>query len=150
MKSKKQYLHYTLFPAAIGLLIFYGTCLMDVDNIPKIESRLPLDKVVHFGMFFVLAVVNGYCYYEIHKGYPKTMRWFFWGLILPIIYGGAIEVLQEQYFSRNAEWGDFIADVLGVLCGMLLVIYCLKRKKTHKKKYLCSEIKVKLNRRGCR
>lgn len=33
-----------------------------------------------------------------------------------IAYGGLIEIIQP-YFGRSAEWGDFVADVLGAILG---------------------------------
>lgn len=36
-----------------------------------------------------------------------------------LAYGGAIELIQPS-FGRSAEWGDFLADGLGVLAGLFL------------------------------
>jgi len=36
-----------------------------------------------------------------------------------IAYGGMIELIQP-YFGRSAEWGDFLADILGAALGGVL------------------------------
>lgn len=134
MNSKKYYIRYTIVPIGVVAVIFYGTCLMNTGDIPKIESPVPLDKIAHFGMFFLLAAINSYEYDRLYKGNPQKTKWLLWGLLIPIIYGGIIELLQKSYFKRDAEWGDFVADALGAICGMLLVIYFLKIRKNRKKK----------------
>ena len=58
-----------------------------------------------------------------------------WGFIVPVIYGGVIELLQLHAFSqRSAEWGDWIADILGSLVATLLIIIFLKKRDYSKKK----------------
>jgi VanZ family protein len=40
-------------------------------------------------------------------------------MILPILYGGLIEVLKERFFyPRTGDWMDWVADVLGVVLGI--------------------------------
>ncbi len=129
----KQYIRYIIAPIIVGLLIFYGTCLITPDDVPDLPSILPIpwDKLVHFGMFFLLSFVNFIDYYKLHDGKPVMKKWLFWGLFLPIIYGGAIELLQEYFFSRSGEWLDFVADALGSLSALAVIFFI--RKKYWKK-----------------
>ena len=42
-------------------------------------------------------------------------------IIMPIVYGGVIELMQEAYFQpRTAEWGDWIADILGTFVAYFI------------------------------
>lgn len=125
----KQYFRYVLAPILVGGLIFYGTCLITPDDVPNLPSILPIswDKLVHFGMFFLLSFVNFIDYYKLHDGKPIMRKWIFWGLILPIFYGGMIEVLQENYFSRSGEWLDFVADALGSLTAFAVILFIRER-----------------------
>ncbi len=118
-----------LVPSIIALLIFVGTCLISSVNVPDMPEGIPWDKVVHFGMFFVLSAVSLYDYYLYHKRNPKLLPWIFWGFLVPVLYGGVIELLQSKVFIyRSGEILDFIADVLGSLCALLLALIILKRK----------------------
>lgn len=121
---------YTL-PAIVGFLIFVVTCLLKPDDIPGMPQGLPWDKIAHFGMFFMLSAVIMYEYYRINNNNPPLLRWVFWGFVIPVIYGGAIELLQEFLFSyRGAEWGDWIADTAGSLIATLMAIFILRRRKS--------------------
>lgn len=126
----KTILRYTTLPLLIVLLIFIATCLITSDQVPDMPKGVPWDKFVHFGMFFVLSAITFYDYYRLHKGNPSNLRWFFWGFIVPVFYGGVIELMQKYFFSsRGAEWGDWIADVIGSLTAFIMVIIILKKRK---------------------
>lgn len=123
-------LRYTLLPFIIGLLIFIGTCLIPSDQVPEMPAGIPWDKIVHFGMFFLLSAVSLYDYYKFHNNNPRLIRWLFWGFLVPVIYGGIIELLQMNFFSsRSAELVDWIADVLGSLVATILAIIFLRRRR---------------------
>jgi VanZ family protein len=123
-------LRYTLLPLIIGLLIFIGTCLIPSDQVPEMPAGIPWDKIVHFGMFFLLSAVSLYDYYKFHNNNPRLIRWLFWGFLVPVIYGGIIELLQMNFFSsRSAELVDWIADVLGSLFATILAIIFLRRRR---------------------
>ena len=78
-------------------------------------------------MFFVLSFVNFIDYYKLYEGKPNKFKWIFWSFILPVIYGGAIEIMQEYFFSRSGEWADFIADMLGSATAMVIVMFLWKK-----------------------
>ena len=123
-------LRYSILPLILGLLIFIVTCLITADHIPGMPEGLPWDKVAHFAMFFVFSAVIMYDYYKMHNNSPTHSRWIFWGLIVPIIYGGLIELVQKYLFaSRSAEWGDWIADIAGSLTATILALILLKIKR---------------------
>ena len=119
-----------LLPLTVTLVIFYGTCIMTSEQVPDMPSGIAWDKIVHFGMFFTLSAVSLFSYYKIRNGKPKMGWWLFWGFVMPVIYGGVIELLQKYVFThRGAEWGDFVANTLGSLVACVLVIFLLKRYK---------------------
>jgi VanZ family protein len=123
-----KHIRYIFLPLLVVLIIFVGTCLLGADNVPDMPTGIAWDKAAHFGMFFVLSAVSLFCYYRLHNGKPKMMCWIFWGFIVPVIYGGVIELLQKHVFtSRGAEWGDFTANILGSLVGSIVVIVYLRK-----------------------
>ena len=130
-----NYLRHILLPAFVGFIIFTVTCLISSSDVPDLPQIIAWDKIAHFGMFFVLSAVSLFDYYRLHNGKPKMSRWIFWGFVLPVIYGGAIELLQEYFFqSRSAEMADFIADVLGSLTALLIALFLYKRFQKQEKK----------------
>ena len=129
-----SYIRYTLFPAIVVLLIFYVTCIVNVESIPVPDKVFEYDKIAHFGMFFVLSAVIYFDYYRLHNGKPRKLRLLFMGLILPVIYGGLIEIVQDHFFGRSGELMDFVADALGSLTATVLTFFYLMRKRKREKK----------------
>lgn len=98
-------------------LLQYGfwACLLVVLAL----SLLPLDETVpttgwdksnHLLAYAVLAVLG--C-----RAYPGQLPAVLPGLLL---FGGCVELLQSLTPYRLAEWGDFVANGLGILAGAAL------------------------------
>ena len=69
------------------------------------------DKLNHAGAFAALAVVAVFAF-------PRSRR-SLW--LLPaglLCFGGAIEIAQSFTPTRNAEWGDLLADAVGIAAGV--------------------------------
>ena len=62
-----------------------------------------LDKVVHFGAFFVLA-------WAFYHAFPVPI-WL--ALVLLTGYGVLIEYVQQMLPYRSSSWGDLAADAAG-------------------------------------
>lgn len=105
-------------------------------EMPKIEG---LDKVVHFLMYFGLAMVlffetprnfaanNHSCKNSCIRGKQKH---YFLTIGFPILYGGFIEIIQHYFFSpRTADIADFIANTVGVVFGYFAANQLLKYEK---------------------
>jgi hypothetical protein len=74
------------------------------------------DKALHFSAFYVLTAL----------GAAAFARRALWTLAIGLVaLGGAIELLQATpMINRDAEWGDLVADAIGVaavLAPMLLL-----------------------------
>lgn len=127
-------LRYMFLPLLVGFIIFIGTCVIEPETVPDLPSSLPWDKIAHFGMFFLLSGVSLLDYYKLHAESPPVFRWIFWGFVIPVIYGGVIEMLQKYIFiSRSAETGDWIADILGSAMATLLAIILLQKRNKRRK-----------------
>ena len=100
----------------VTLLIFYLSITTSTDGYegPRFEG---MDKVVHFVLYFLLA--SAICRDFFRQSTPFASRkMVVWAIVLPILYGGIIEILQENFFPpRTAEWSDWLADITGVLAG---------------------------------
>ena len=119
-KNNSLHLRNILWAAVIFVL-----CTIPASKIPSSGWNIPLlDKIVHFFMFFVMAVL---LYSELN--YRTSLKTFhIWIIIILIcaVYGGVIEILQESYFHRTGDIWDWVADVLGTVAGC--AAYLLFRK----------------------
>ncbi len=107
---------YRLYMLGLAATIILGTVIAFLTLAPIDGSGFPgSDKLHHFLAFAALA-------FPLPFARPR--------LLLPVIlgvsaYGGLIELIQP-YFGRHADWGDFIADVLGAIFGGVLGAQCGK------------------------
>ncbi|RUO31214.1 hypothetical protein CWE14_12020 [Aliidiomarina soli] len=77
-----------------------------------------LDKVVHFGLFFVLAASMQYAF---------RMR-YLWSLSWLLLYAVAIEWIQYYIPGRGADGWDVVADMAGAL-SFFIVFSWYKQKR---------------------
>ena len=85
------------------------------DSSISLPSIAGVDKWIHGLMYAILGITI--CW-DSWKMNIKAWKWFFIGGVLPIIYGGLIEIIQEQWFApRSGEWMDWLADCIGVIVG---------------------------------
>ncbi len=109
---------YILLTLSIGwaLLIFYF-CSLSSDKIPTF--RIPhLDKVTHFGFFFVQSVFLSLLFnFQTRKSYFQIILL---STLLAFLYGGVIEILQSKFFDRSGDLYDLIADILGGFVGAMI------------------------------
>ncbi len=100
------------------LLILYVSIAKVPGNyeIPRFEGA---DKIVHFFLYVFLSLAICRDFYRQSVAF-SSRKMIIWAIILPVIYGGLIEILQEQFFNRTAEWGDWFADILGALASYFL------------------------------
>lgn len=95
--------------AAVWTLIMLIGCTIPNQNVPELITTWH-DKWLHiliFVPFGLLWVASGYR--------PR------WVLVAGIAYGALIEIIQYLLpINRLAEWGDLLADVLGLLLGLAL------------------------------
>ena len=110
--------HTLLLRNIIWAIIIFILCTMPGDSLPNPNFTIPyLDKIVHFGMFFIMAI-----FLCSELNYQTPLRGCHIYLITSSVcfaYGGIIELLQHQFFHRSGEWWDLVADLLGAAMGCL-------------------------------
>jgi hypothetical protein len=88
------------------LLVLLGLMLAPGGTIES--ERLIWDKAAHFIAFGLILWSLGVLFRRI----PRTGA-----ALLAIALGAAVEVIQG-FIGRDPEWGDFLADVLGVATAL--------------------------------
>jgi VanZ family protein len=70
-------------------------------------------------MYLGLAGVASFNYIYDKKGHIIILKLIAFAILIPILYGGLIEIIQAEYFEeRSGDWYDFLADVLGALASL--------------------------------
>ena len=147
MKHIIQIGKYSVIPLIVAIVIFYLCCLIPAQDIPDVgfDFFIPTDKIVHFLMFFGLSLTACVGYIYLNKGHIIILKMIVFAILLPILYGGAIELIQHYYFiGRAGDWYDFLADAIGCLT-VLPIALLYRRKLLYKyemKKFLLSVILV--------
>ena len=78
------------------------------------------DKWIHGLMY---AILGGIACWDSMRMKMSGWRLGLIAIVLPIVYGGAIEVIQEQWFApRSGEWMDWGADCIGVIMGATAIM----------------------------
>lgn len=102
----------------IWILVIFILCAIPGKDIPDPHLNIPhLDKLVHFGMFFILALLLAYRL-DLHTSLSRKQIYLI-SVLTAFLYGGAIEILQHYFFNRSGDVWDLLADVLGGFAGCL-------------------------------
>lgn len=125
MLKIKQY----KYTCTIIILILIAV-LMPGDSVPSVG--IPgMDKIVHFGMFFVLSGVYCLEYTKQYSSMPKV----FCTLLSLCLFASITEILQLFAINRSFDFKDLGADVIGVVVAFLIWrvwINLIKDKKSRK------------------
>lgn len=117
----KKIFKYSWPPAIVAIIIFYLSCLLPSKDIPDIgfDFFIPADKIVHFLMYFGLSLVASFNYIYDKNGNIIILKLIIFAICIPILYGGVIEIIQDNYFQgRSGDWYDFLADTLGAIASI--------------------------------
>ena len=89
------------------------------DGLWKEVWSIPSDKIFHFLMFLPFPVLVCWAFYDgLH-----FRRCLLLILLTGAVFGSGIEFMQGVLTEgRSAEWGDFLADTLGILVSCCLLI----------------------------
>jgi VanZ family protein len=82
---------------------------------PRLAALL-WDKAEHFIAYFGLTLLASLAW-----GLRLSMVWVLAGMVA---LGGALEIIQS-FVGRDAEWGDFFANNLGALTGLIVAVVYL-------------------------
>jgi VanZ family protein len=106
----------TYLPAA---LVATGIAVLSLsEQTPDYLPSSVSDKLLHAIAYCILAFT---LVFALEFRRASRVLHYVYAFLLTIAYGALIELLQ--YFctaTRTAEWGDFCADVMGALVGVLL------------------------------
>lgn len=105
------------FVSLVHLRILFWVALIGLLTLALLPSNtvqdvmLFSDKVMHALAFLVLATLG-------YWSYPRQIFYVIGGLLS---YGALIEFFQAITETRVPEWGDWLADILGIIVALFLI-----------------------------
>lgn len=79
-----------------------------------------MDKWIHGAMYLILTLTL------LWDSQQRPKLWWVAG-VLATIFGGVIEILQEQFFyPRTGDWMDWLADCVGAIVAITLWLIGIK------------------------
>jgi VanZ family protein len=101
--------------ALIWAFFILIACGVNGSSIPKVSIDIELDKIAHFILFLVQAIL-------IYIPQKKNLAW---AILISVMYGVLLEFLQMTVFiNRSFDYADMLADAIGaVMSYPLLMIW---------------------------
>jgi VanZ family protein len=118
-------MHRRLPKYLLFVLLLYWAAMFIATHIPS--DSMPrqsagLDKVFHFAAYAALAFMAGLLFRSLGQ-------WTWRGALAIFVLGALYAALDEwlqPYFQRSADVRDWLADVAGIVCG-LIAFYLVER-----------------------
>jgi VanZ family protein len=90
-------------------LALIAITLLALSPRPPAVADLGWDKLNHLAAFALLGLLA-----RLAWPAQSLVRW----LLSLLVYGGLLEIAQGLTPNRQAEWGDLLADALGLLLAL--------------------------------
>lgn len=114
-----------VLPKLAFFVILLVLCFAGMRGEPVPQVFENQDKLHHWAGFFCLTV-------SAFLAFPRTR--LIWLLVLPLLGSMLIELEQSLMPLRTASLGDMMANALGVLCGIVVVLVVRGYQITRRKK----------------
>jgi VanZ family protein len=104
---------------AVLLVLIGVVCWLTLTPKPPPAIDFGWDKLNHVMAFMALG-------FSSCLSYPDSSRRRILALCAMVALGGAIEILQLYVPGRSSEWGDLLADAIGVGAGAIVAALLLR------------------------
>jgi len=97
----------------VGLIILYASLIREPHiRLPEVAFA---DKWGHLLAYMLLGCMLTL---DLIRDKRKKMWVWLFGMVIPIVYGGVIELVQGAFlYPRTADWLDWLADIAGTVIG---------------------------------
>ena len=100
-------------------------------SIPDLKTQLPFDKLVHFTEYGIFGFL---LFKVIQKSSRISLGWFTIPVIISAALLGAIDESYQRLTKRTPDVHDWLADVLGAVVCITLILLFEKHHKRRKRK----------------
>jgi VanZ family protein len=115
-------------PVIIFCLGIFVESSFPTNAYPKIEFELS-DKILHFIIYFVLFLAFYYSFNNQSKFFALNKFSLYIALLFTALYGASDEFHQYFVPGRSCEFYDWLADLLGAIFGLILLLVYKKFSK---------------------
>lgn len=116
LKGDEYALRHKIFVGYVALMVLLF--LAPVPSTHLAESS-HLDKLVHFGIFLVFALL-----FHVDRA-PSV----WWALLTAFTFAAAIELVQSLLPYRDGDRWDFLAGAAGATCGTVLMLWFARQAR---------------------
>ncbi len=102
----------------VWIAIIFILCILPGEKIPNPHWNIPhLDKVVHFGMYFIQSLLLAFPLEKFSR--LRIRQICIVTALVALLYGGTIEILQARFFHRSGDLWDLAANLSGGIAGVI-------------------------------
>ena len=120
---------FAVYLAAVLVLCFAK--FPSTDDVPKELWGIPMDKIVHFLMFFPFPLLAYLAFDRYRERRWSAAPWTGVALAGGALFAAFTELVQSRLSYRSGDPADFKADFIALLiCSVIvLIVILLKHKK---------------------
>ena len=117
-----------LYVAAVAYLCFAN--FHKLPEVPKSLLGIPMDKIVHFCMFFPFPILAFFAYDRLTETPWQALAALLCICAFGGIFAGLTELVQGALPYRSQDVNDFGADLLSIgISGLLVFVYDVSKMK---------------------
>ena len=117
-----------LYIVAVAYLCFAN--FHKLPEVPKTFLGIPMDKIVHFWMFFPFPILAFFAYDQLTETPLQAFAALLCICAFGGIFAGLTEIIQGSLPYRSQDVHDFNADLLSiVISGLLVFVYDVSKMK---------------------
>lgn len=105
-------------PLVLWWGIMFVVTTIPTTSVPKAEL-FAYDKLIHVGMYFGLTLLF---FRLLYLGKRVTLGAALLLTVLVVTGYALFDEWHQPFVGRTASWGDVTANLVGVLCGVLMVV----------------------------
>jgi VanZ family protein len=108
--------------------IMFAVVIFILSSIPKLNPPnlgfKVQDKFYHFVFYgaFGFLVARSFSFLKFSQVFPK--KYLFYAILFSVAYGLSDEIHQYYVPGRQCSFGDFLADSIGAIAGIMVYHYC--------------------------
>ena len=120
-----------LYVVAVAYLCFAN--FHKLPDVPKTFLGIPMDKIVHFCMFFPFPILAFFAYDKLTETPWQALAALLCICAFGCIFAGLTEIIQGSLPYRSQDIHDFGADLLSIgISGLLVFLYDVSKMKKNK------------------